>query len=67
MAKRERSPERDRLVKQIIAEYQPKSIPELQNVLKEIFASLMEGWNHEQTCETQTCALESVNSSHLRV
>jgi len=42
MAKRERNPERDRLVKQIITEYQPKSIMELQDVLKSIFAPLME-------------------------
>ena len=42
MAKKIRNPERDRLVKQIIAEYQPKSILELQDVLKGIFAPLME-------------------------
>ena len=42
MTKRERNPERERLVKQIIAEYQPKSIMELQDVLKSIFAPLME-------------------------
>ena len=36
MTKRERNPERERLVKQIIAEYQPKSIMELQGVLKSI-------------------------------
>lgn len=42
MSKRERNPERERLIKQIIAEYQPKSLLELQDTLKEIFAPLME-------------------------
>jgi transposase-like protein len=42
MAKREKNPERDRLVKEIITEYQPKDLLELQDVLKEIFAPLME-------------------------
>ena len=42
MAKREKNPERDRLVKELIAEYQPKDLLELQDVLKEIFGPLME-------------------------
>ncbi len=40
MAKREKNPERDRLVKAIIAEYQSKDFMELQDVLKEIKKSL---------------------------
>jgi transposase-like protein len=42
MAKREKNPARDRLVKELIAEYQPKNFLELQGILKEIFAPLME-------------------------
>ena len=42
MAKRERDPKRDQLVKALLAEYQPKSFLELQDVLKDIFAPLME-------------------------
>jgi transposase-like protein len=42
MAKREKNPERDRLVKELIAEYQPKDLMELQDVLKDIFGPLME-------------------------
>ena len=42
MAKREKNPERDRLVKEIISEYQPKNFLELQDVLKEIFGPLMD-------------------------
>jgi transposase-like protein len=42
VAKRERKPERDRLVKEILAEYQPKDLFELQDALKEIFGPLME-------------------------
>ena len=42
MAKRETSPERKRLIKELLAEYQPKDLLELQDVLKEIFGPLME-------------------------
>ena len=42
MAKRERDPKRDQLIKALLDEYQPKSFQELQDVLKEIFAPLME-------------------------
>jgi transposase-like protein len=42
MAKRERDPKRDQLVKALLAEYQPKDLLELQDVLKDIFAPLME-------------------------
>jgi transposase-like protein len=42
MAKRERDPKRDQLVKALLAEYQPKDLHELQDVLKDIFAPLME-------------------------
>ena len=42
MAKKEKNADRDRLVKELIAEYQPKSFLELQDILKEIFAPLME-------------------------
>jgi transposase-like protein len=42
VAKRERKPERDQLVKAILAEYQPKDLLELQDILKEIFSPLME-------------------------
>lgn len=42
MAKKEKAPERSRLVKELIAEYQPKNFLELQDILKEIFAPLME-------------------------
>jgi len=42
MAKRERDPKLDRLVKEILIEYQPKDLLELQDVLKGIFAPLME-------------------------
>jgi len=42
MTKKEKNPERNRLVKELIAEYQPKSIMDLQDILKEIFAPLME-------------------------
>jgi transposase-like protein len=42
MEKRERNPERERLVKELLAEYQPKDIMELQDVLKNIFGPLME-------------------------
>ena len=42
MAKREKNPERERLVKELIAEYKPKSIMELQDMLKGIFGPLME-------------------------
>jgi transposase-like protein len=42
MPKKEKNPERDRLVKDLIATYQPKNILELQDILKEIFAPLME-------------------------
>jgi transposase-like protein len=42
MSKKEKNPVRDRLVKELISEYQPKSFLELQDVLKEIFAPLME-------------------------
>jgi len=40
--KREKKGEKGRLIKEIIAEYQPESVMELQDVLKEIFAPLME-------------------------
>ena len=42
MKTRETNPQRSRLVKEIIAEYQPKDIMELQDVQKDIFAPLME-------------------------
>ena len=42
MTKRKKDPERDRLVKEIITEYQPKNFLELQDILKEIFGPLME-------------------------
>jgi transposase-like protein len=42
MAKREKNPERDRLVKELLAEYQPKDFLELQDILKDIFGPLME-------------------------
>jgi transposase-like protein len=42
MARKERNPERDRLVKEILAEFQPKDLFELQDVLKGIFGPLME-------------------------
>jgi len=42
MAKKERNPERTRLVKALLAEYQPKDLLELQDVLKDIFGPLME-------------------------
>ena len=42
MAKKERNPERARLVKELLAEYQPKDLFELQDVLKDIFGPLME-------------------------
>jgi transposase-like protein len=42
MGKKERNPERDRLMKELLAEYQPKNFLELQDILKEIFAPLME-------------------------
>ena len=42
MAKREKNPERDRLVKELLAEYQPKDLFELQDILKDIFGPLME-------------------------
>ena len=38
---KEKREEKGRLVKEIIAEYQPKTLTELQDVLKEIFAPLM--------------------------
>jgi transposase-like protein len=40
-AKEKRS-EKGRLIKEIIAEYEPKTFDELQDILKEIFAPLME-------------------------
>ena len=40
--KREANPVRDRLVKEIIAEYQPTSLLEMQEILKGIFAPMME-------------------------
>jgi transposase-like protein len=46
MKKREKNPTRDRLVKEIISEYQPKDFLELQDILKEIFAPLMEDMLH---------------------
>ena len=42
MAKKKRNPERIRLVKELLAEYQPKDLFELQDVLKDIFGPLME-------------------------
>ena len=42
MSKREKNPERDRLVKELLAEYQPKDLFELQDILKDIFGPLME-------------------------
>ena len=42
MAKKEKNPERSRLVKELLAEYQPKDLFELQDVLKDIFGPLME-------------------------
>ena len=39
---REARGEKGRLIKEIMAEYQPKTLMELQDVLKEIFAPLME-------------------------
>jgi len=42
MARKERNPERERLVKELLAEYQPKNIMELQDILKGIFGPLME-------------------------
>jgi transposase-like protein len=42
MAKKEKNIERERLVKELIAEYQPKDLLELQEILKDIFGPLME-------------------------
>jgi transposase-like protein len=42
MARREKNPVRDQLAKEIISEYQPKDFLELQDILKDIFAPLME-------------------------
>jgi transposase-like protein len=42
MAKREKNPGRDRLVKELLAEYQPKDLFELQDILKDIFGPLMD-------------------------
>ena len=42
MAKKERNPERTRLVKELLAEYKPKDLFELQDILKDIFGPLME-------------------------
>jgi len=42
MARKEMNPERIRLVKELLAEYQPKDVLELQDVLKDIFGPLME-------------------------
>jgi len=42
MAKKERNPERTRLVKELLAEYKPKDLFELQDVLKDIFGPLLE-------------------------
>ena len=42
MAKKEKNPERTRLIKELLAEYKPKDLLELQDVLKEIFGPLME-------------------------
>ena len=39
---REARGEKGRLIKEIMAEYQPKTLMELQDVLKEIFAPMME-------------------------
>ena len=40
MAKREKNPDRDRLVKELIAEYQPKNFLELKDVLKRDFRAV---------------------------
>jgi len=42
MAKRESNPTKTALIKELIKEYQPTSFLELQDILKEIFAPLME-------------------------
>jgi transposase-like protein len=42
MGKKERNPERARLVKELLAEYRPKDLFELQDILKDIFGPLME-------------------------
>jgi transposase-like protein len=42
MAKKDRDPKLDRLVKELIAVYQPKDFMELQDILKDIFGPLME-------------------------
>ena len=48
MTKKNRKPEVNRVVQEIIKEYQPKTFIELQDILKEIFGPLMEDMMKEE-------------------